>query len=542
MNATTEKAAAPADLQKTQQEKSAATGRPQLALWEISLVVVAVLALVAGFIYQLDSVKAEAARDFDLRSRLVRHYLEGRLAATQALATIVRDRSADGRAAPLAGVKGSLWSLPGRAAADGARQGTVSGTAAPTAAVAREVAAARALDAPAAALLARDSEVAAVSYLSASHFVYRLDRAPQPPAAYADALYGEAAWLQAAPAHNAAGEPVLAGLQESATGLRLQVAAPVVAAGAFLGIVGVELAPDVLQGLMAAGDRPGEIILVDSQGQILARPGAFRRDENYPVPASGINLWDDSDGTAWAAVALDGGRLYLLQRLSLPHYLGAALARSLPLGLLFVLGACAIVLGLRLREALQQLAQQDRRDPLTRALNRRGLFEDAVPLHAVARRNGKGIAVLTLDVDFFRQLNDQFGHDAGDKVLCALTTGLREHVREYDVIGRWSSEIFVVLLMVEHDADALPVAERLRGMAAATVQRDALLAVTASGGLAMWGADEALEAAIGRAEEMLYAAKAGGRDRLQPALDVVRPVYAPSGEQVDADSAQPAQE
>lgn len=507
----------------------------QLALWEVVLVVGAAVAMVGGFVYQLGHVKDEAARSFDLKGRLVRQYLDGRVATTQDLAARLRAHYGAGRGAALAGVRAAdgAWSLPGTAAGAGDAQGGLAGQGVPTAAVQREAGAARGLDAPAAALLAAESDVAAVSYVSANHFTWRLARSDADGARYDQALYAAPAWAQAGPEHNAAGRALVAGVADGGHGPRLHLAAPVQADGTFLGVLSVELAPAVLQGLMDAGDGAGQILLVDAQGQLLVRPGTFSRDESYPVPASGIYLWEDSQGTAWAAQALDGGRLYLLQRLSLWQLVGAALARALPMGLVFVLGACVIVLGLRLREALQAVTQQDRRDPLTRALNRRGLFEDAVPLHAVGKRNRKPIAVLTLDVDFFRQLNEQFGHDAGDKVLCALTTGLREHVREYDVIARWSSEIFVVLLMVEHDADALPVAERLRGMVATTVHRDALLSVTVSAGLSMWADDEAIEVAIARSEEMLYAAKAAGRDRLQAAPDVVRPVYAPSGEQVN---------
>lgn len=517
----TDKKPAAAGKQQTESHKTPApapAARHHLAFWEIALVTAAALVLVACFVYQLDQVKVSAARAFDVRGHLVQQYLDGRLDDARALAAQLRAQPAAAR--PAAAGKGD---------AD-ADAGVVSG---PGAAAGHAVA--RALGAPAAALLARASDVAAVSYLAADKYEYRLERAGT-PAAFDETRYADPAWVQSAPERNAAGQAVVAGLRQAPAGLRVQVAAPVLAGGARQGVVVLELDPALLQGLMATEDSAGRILLVDGQGQLIAHPGAMGRDEAYPVPASGINLWEDSDGTAWAAVALQDGRLYLLQRLSLWQHLGAALARALPPGLLFVLGACVIVLGLRLREALQAVTQQDRRDPLTRALNRRGLMEDAAPLHAVAKRSKKGIAVLTLDVDFFRQLNEQFGHDAGDRVLHALTTGLREHVREYDVIARWSSEVFVVLLMVEHDDDAMPLAERLRGMTAATVQRDALLTVTVSAGLSMWGPDESVEAAIGRSEEMLYAAKAAGRDRLQATAEVLRPVYAPSGEQVLAGS------
>lgn len=267
----------------------------------------------------------------------------------------------------------------------------------------------------------------------------------------------------------------------------------------------------------------GEAILVDARGGLVAREGEATPGETYALPSDGLNHWTDTDNTTWSAAPLADGQWWLLYRVPLREQLQAALWSAAPAGLVLVLVALLVVLLMRHRDAMDQVAEHERRDALTRAYNRLGLFEEAVPLRAVARRNKKPLAVLVLDIDYFRQLNEQFGHEAGDKVLKAIAGGLAEKVREYDLVARWANEVFVVVLMVEAEADAYLVGERLRGLAASACHRDALLKVTVSAGLVMLPPEEKLEAAIARGEEMLQAAKAAGRDRLVAGPEVIRP-------------------
>lgn len=516
-------------------DKPASTASPRpVVAWEIAALLTAALLLVVGFLYEYDRLGNAATRSFDLKAKLVRSYTAARLQDATGLAARLRSGPEQGRAAALAGARreAGQWTLA--APGEGAR-GVATGPLPVTAAQAREVGAALALETEAAALLAGDSEVAAVWYLSANRFLYRHARAPAAtPTAFDDTLYAQPAWLQAAPAEGAVTAPFLTGPRDAGGALQVTAVAPVTGAQGLVGVVGLDLDVDMLQALLDSSGLPGEAILVDGVGQVVARAGAFRPGETYALPSAGRNHWTDDDNVTWSALALADGRLWLLYRTSLREHLGTALARSAPLGLALLLVVLLVILVLRHRDAMEEVALHERRDPLTRALNRLGLFEEAVAVRAMARRNKKPVAVLMLDVDYFRQLNDQFGHEAGDKVLRAITGGLKEKLREYDQICRWSGELFVVLPMVEAEADALLVAERLRGIAAAACHRDALLKVTVSAGLVMLPPEEKLELAIGRAEEMLYAAKAAGRDRLMAGPDVPRAGVAPALPPADA--------
>ncbi len=129
-----------------------------------------------------------------------------------------------------------------------------------------------------------------------------------------------------------------------------------------------------------------------------------------------------------------------------------------------------------------------------------------------ARRDGTGLAVLLMDVDKFKSFNDEFGHQAGDKVLKAVATCLKGRVPEPHLVARYGGEEFVVVAVGVTEAEALTMAEDLRSAIAATKWPHRK--VTASFGVAMLdGSVEKTRDLIERADQALYQAKETGRDR-----------------------------
>lgn len=167
------------------------------------------------------------------------------------------------------------------------------------------------------------------------------------------------------------------------------------------------------------------------------------------------------------------------------------------------------------------LREQAMRDPLTGLLNRRA-FHDAVARDvARARRGGAPLAVIMIDVDHFKRVNDDHGHEAGDRALVALAAILRDGVRASDLACRFGGEEFVVALpgmpvdLAAARADAWREAFAAAGLVGAG---GAALRVTLSAGVAALGADASIDAALRRADEALYAAKRDGRDRVVVAV------------------------
>jgi diguanylate cyclase (GGDEF)-like protein len=155
-------------------------------------------------------------------------------------------------------------------------------------------------------------------------------------------------------------------------------------------------------------------------------------------------------------------------------------------------------------------------DPLTGLYNRRAFLELAARELARSRREGSPSAVLMVDLDHFKRVNDDFGHQAGDRVLAAFGALLGRSLREADVAGRYGGEEFCAVLPGAGLAEAAAIAERVRGAAAQAPLGDLPRITTASIGVALLEPDVGgIEPALARADAALYAAKQAGRNRVE---------------------------
>jgi diguanylate cyclase (GGDEF)-like protein len=183
---------------------------------------------------------------------------------------------------------------------------------------------------------------------------------------------------------------------------------------------------------------------------------------------------------------------------------------------LFLIGGAVVFNVRRLRASEALLREESRTDPLTSLPNRRYLLEAARHQLAHAARHQLPIAVLVLDVDGFKKINDTSGHAGGDRVLAMLSRRLRGTIREEDTIGRFGGDEFVAILPGADSRDAGQVAERCRRTVeeAEIVLPDGRRRVTVSVGIAVCVGGPILtpEEIIACADEALYRAKEGGRN------------------------------
>ncbi|MEN6459011.1 MAG: GGDEF domain-containing protein [Thermoguttaceae bacterium] len=164
-----------------------------------------------------------------------------------------------------------------------------------------------------------------------------------------------------------------------------------------------------------------------------------------------------------------------------------------------------------------------RTDPLTGVNNRRGLDETLTSQLAMMTRYNSFFAVLMLDIDHFKQVNDREGHLTGDRVLQELARLVDGCVRETDMVGRYGGEEFVIVMPQTDLAGACVFADRLR---AEVAER---LSVTVSGGVAAALECDTPETLLGRVDAALYAAKTAGRNRIYAHTNgVTQPVVAES--------------
>jgi len=196
---------------------------------------------------------------------------------------------------------------------------------------------------------------------------------------------------------------------------------------------------------------------------------------------------------------------------------------------LFVTGAVLMLLFLGQREerlrreeyaTLVQLRTLAVSDPLTGAANRRAFFEQATKEQERAVREGTSLAVLALDIDHFKAINDGYGHAAGDRVLQTLVAAVGATLRPFDTLARTGGEEFAVLLSGTDLAQAECIGERIREQIAdlQVPWTAGALTFTVSIGVAAWCPGETIDATLGRADDGLYRAKQEGRDQVrQPA-------------------------
>ncbi len=162
----------------------------------------------------------------------------------------------------------------------------------------------------------------------------------------------------------------------------------------------------------------------------------------------------------------------------------------------------------RMNKKLEELATKDF---LTDLVNRRRFFEQLESAMAEARVKKIGLSVVMLDIDFFKRINDTFGHDSGDVVLKNTALRVRELLRSSDCAARFGGEEFVLMLRETRIDAAMAIAEAVRGKIA-NVPFDLVGTVSASFGVAEWNQNEDGRALLNRADRALYIAKQSGRN------------------------------
>jgi diguanylate cyclase (GGDEF)-like protein len=172
------------------------------------------------------------------------------------------------------------------------------------------------------------------------------------------------------------------------------------------------------------------------------------------------------------------------------------------------------------------------RDTLTGLFNRRHLIELAEQEIQRKSRTGAPLSLVIADIDEFKQINDQLGHDAGDQVLTRVSAIFRQRCRANDTVARWGGEEFLFLLPDTDSEAAADFAERVR----AAVVDSRLehggrpIGCSLSLGVATLGASEDLEDGVGRADRALYQSKSEGRNRVTIAGAVADEPAVPSAE------------
>jgi two-component system, cell cycle response regulator len=173
-----------------------------------------------------------------------------------------------------------------------------------------------------------------------------------------------------------------------------------------------------------------------------------------------------------------------------------------------------------LRIAHEHMAMLVSTDALTGVSSRRDWFDRAAAEFARSRRHDRALSVMMIDIDYFKKVNDQYGHPAGDQLLSAFAGMLRRSCRESDVVGRLGGEEFALLVPETTAFDAVALAARINAASRSLVVTtpEGPISCTCSIGIGeMLRGDEDVACVLRRADAALYDAKRAGRDRFTSA-------------------------
>jgi diguanylate cyclase (GGDEF)-like protein len=226
-----------------------------------------------------------------------------------------------------------------------------------------------------------------------------------------------------------------------------------------------------------------------------------------------------------------GIRAYVLAAVE-SHRKNAAYLRVAEAGLLALVALMLLTLVLarpllRAFRWTEEQASEARIDSLTGLANRRAVEEILAAEISRAQRFAHELAVVLLDLDRFKEINDSFGHPAGDVMLRAVSRLLTSLARQGDTVARWGGEEFVVVLPETDPVGAQRFAERLRRTIEAHSVGD--MQTSTSCGVASMLPEDTVEDLLGAADQALYLAKTNGRNRTETAVRKPRPEAASAG-------------
>lgn len=283
-------------------------------------------------------------------------------------------------------------------------------------------------------------------------------------------------------------------------------------------IVGAAVVKHLLSAESFGPAGSGSSFLVGADGEVLVASTESMRGRRMWASAPPAAVVLSLPGTDWTVVTLRKESLRGLDRL---------------VGILVSLLLCTVIvaafvilqrqlgtesrLSRKHREAegrAREMARKADTDVLTGIANRQGFNEAMAREFARARRFRHPLAVVILDLDHFKRVNDRYGHQVGDQVLAGAARMLATRVRESDFVARWGGEEFAVIASMTDAAGAARLAEKLRALLEVTPLGPAG-ALTASFGVAEVRPDDTVESLVRRADEVLYEAKVGGRNQVR---------------------------
>lgn len=328
-------------------------------------------------------------------------------------------------------------------------------------------------------------------------------------------------WQEAQPENNPEHKQIITKLYNDAAGqgLMVTISSPVLLDNHFMGIVSLDLGLDFLRSLLISDlNSPlGESILVDESSFLVGKVEDFTIGTQIEVPDLSKNTqgFIHTDDKHWLITELVDGELWLVHVFENNKIIMASLIKSIPVWtILFITLALAFVL-IKLQEVHKQIVELSRIDPLTGLLNRRGLYESIKQPVSFSKRHNNSWSVVIMDIDYFKKVNDTYGHNIGDEVIQEVGRLMKDIIRNSDIAARWGGEEFLLFLPDTNAQMACHIADKLLEAVSTQQITNNKLNITLSSGCAEAKADEPFDEVLKRADIKLYEAKEKGRNQNQ---------------------------
>ena len=400
-------------------------------------------------------------------------------------------------------------------------------------------------------------EVREIYYTSARHFSNRYPWRPSALTRFVPSQLQHIAFLQGLPKYNPQRLTYWSPVYEATEGQEkiATLSTPIYEQDNFRGVLSLDIAIRALH-TMLSQEQPAhsEVLLLDQGNQIVAStlvsasgpPAMSDRQEQLPASLHkpSIRLQDLRPNEPHliggyylyrAPVAGTQWQLYYL----LPFYMAlcSALQLAAPVLIVGILLMVALMenqrrkrseeelqaLVMQLQLSRHTLEQESKTDPLTHLYNRRGMLELLTREMTRSKRYNRPCSLIMCDIDYFKTINDKYGHDGGDQCLIALSQLLHQQLRVQDAMSRWGGEEFLIMLPETNQQQAMVVADKLRLSVAQTAfhYRNQRIALAITAGVAEFDTRSSLEVNIERADRALYLGKQNGRNRCVAALQLI---------------------
>ncbi len=354
-------------------------------------------------------------------------------------------------------------------------------------------------------------------YLSAKGFLYLSPKLPIDAFQFFPELYKKPFWTEVTPSSNPSGRQIISSLYDdrAGQGLMITISTPVTIDKQFLGVVSVDIGIEYMSFILSVGNTVGASFVLDEKKLLVAanRPVSVGEFLPFPVLDSNAQWLEVSDGWLYSA-PIRADQLYLAHHLTNSELLINAAKSSAVAWLLLLLGAVLGFFAIFMYQSASKNSLLMLLDPLTQIYNKRGFYTLIKPIYSGLLRSPNSFAVLMIDIDHFKSINDRYGHAAGDGVIESIAKTITRTNRKSSLCSRWGGVAFLVFCQEATPETAQLLAKRVNQAVEKQKHGSSKLDVTVSIGVCVSRATDDIDTIIEQAEQALYKAKEGGRNQV----------------------------